>query len=224
MTTPVEEIADPISNQSIRRRNNSTSQRPGTDDDGTVVGDGSFRHSPPRKPQESNLAVFTDANPMDDLKSIQSPSRTREEASRLEDDLTMLKAERQVSASEQEKSAMSRSKSIRRTRSKEPEDDFDKATTPTHEKLAYKPPAHPKNRAARIFKKIHKSSWLVRYFFYITPLTLLILIPLLLGALLFKNASVGGVQLVWFSIWLEIVWLSLWAGRVGFTLSYSKTY
>lgn len=43
---------------------------------------------------------------------------------------------------------------------------------------------------------------------------LILLIPLLLGALLFTNATVGGVELVWFMIWLEIVWLTLWAGRL----------
>lgn len=35
-----------------------------------------------------------------------------------------------------------------------------------------------------------------------------------MGALVFPNANVGGVSLVWFSIWLEIVWLTLWAGRI----------
>ena len=31
--------------------------------------------------------------------------------------------------------------------------------------------------------------------------------------MLFRS-SVGGVQMVWFCIWLEIVWLTLWAGRI----------
>ncbi|KAM3418217.1 hypothetical protein BST61_g4220 [Cercospora zeina] len=46
------------------------------------------------------------------------------------------------------------------------------------------------------------------------PITLILLIPLLLGALVFKRATVGGVYLMWFMIWLEIVWLTLWAGRM----------
>jgi hypothetical protein len=62
---------------------------------------------------------------------------------------------------------------------------------------------------------------LVRYFVYITPLVLVILLPLLLGALLFKNATVGDVYLMWFCIWLEIAWLTLWAGRVSYTLGLS---
>jgi hypothetical protein len=37
----------------------------------------------------------------------------------------------------------------------------------------------------------------------------------------FPNASVGGVELLWFSIWLMIIWLTLWAGRVSiFRLSH----
>ena len=46
------------------------------------------------------------------------------------------------------------------------------------------------------------------------PVALILLIPLLLGALLFKDATVGGVDLMWFMVWLEVVWLSLWGGRV----------
>ena len=51
---------------------------------------------------------------------------------------------------------------------------------------------------------------------YIIPVAGLLLIPLLFGALLYgqDQKTVGGVELLWFSVWLEIVWLTLWAGRV----------
>ena len=49
---------------------------------------------------------------------------------------------------------------------------------------------------------------------YIVPLVVIILIPLLIGGLLFKRATVGGVRLLWFCVWLEIVWLTLWGGRI----------
>lgn len=62
--------------------------------------------------------------------------------------------------------------------------------------------------------QIHESSVFVRYFTYIVPVALILLIPLLLGALLFTETDVGGVELTWFMVWLEVVWLSLWAGRV----------
>jgi small-conductance mechanosensitive channel len=145
--------------------------------------------------------------------SVKSPSGTREQASRLNDELAMLQIERQVSNAAE----VERGQSMRRTRSRrdEPEDEFDVATNPLHEKTAlYKPPEDPATNVSRFFKKVHNSSWLIRYFTYITPLVLIILIPLLLGALLFKNASVGGVRMSWFCIWLMIIWLSLWAGRM----------
>jgi hypothetical protein len=95
-------------------------------------------------------------------------------------------------------------------------DEFDAATNPLHEKTQiYKPPEKPNSNLGKIFKRIHESSVIIRWMFYITPVTAILLIPLLLGALKFKNASVGGVKLIWFSIWLEIVWLTLWAGRVS---------
>jgi hypothetical protein len=145
----------------------------------------------------------------------------REQSRRLDDDLEMLRAERIVSNAEKsfdQKSAIERSRSVMgRSRSRtaaEPVDDFDIDTTPIHEKTkVYQPPANPTTKLARIFKKVHGSSWLVRYFVYISPLTIILLIPVLLGKLLFKQATVGGVELFWFSIWLEIVWLTLWAGR-----------
>jgi hypothetical protein len=85
-----------------------------------------------------------------------------------------------------------------------------------HEKAAiYKPPESPNTKVAVFVKRLHQSSFLVRYLTYIVPVVLIILIPLLVGALKYPNASVGGVKLMWFAIWLEIVWLTLWAGRVS---------
>ena len=78
----------------------------------------------------------------------------------------------------------------------------------------YKPPENPTTKFSKFFKKLHGSSWIVRYITYISPVVLLILIPLLIGIFAFPDANVGGVELLWFSIWLMIVWLTLWAGRV----------
>lgn len=61
---------------------------------------------------------------------------------------------------------------------------------------------------------MHESSVIIRYFTYIIPLVLILLIPLLLGGLVFHEAAVGDVYLMWFMVWLEVVWLSLWAARV----------
>ncbi|KAM0143035.1 hypothetical protein ACHAQE_003262 [Botrytis cinerea] len=146
-----------------------------------------------------------------------SAAAQREQSRRLDDDLEMLRVERVIS-NEEKGDGSSMGKSMRsrsRGPNREPIDDFDVDTTPIHEKTKiYRPPAHPATSLAKFFKKVHGSSVLVRYFVYITPLTLLLLIPVLFGLLLFENATVGGVKLFWFGIWLEIVWLTLWLARI----------
>lgn len=144
-----------------------------------------------------------------------SPSQTREEAHRLDDELALQRAERLAAESEEREN----SAALQRSRSRKPEplDDFDTATNPLHERAAvYKPPEHPSTKVAKFFKYIHESSFIVRYFTYIVPVTALLLIPVLIGALVpaGQNANVGGVELLWFGVWLEIVWLTLWAGRI----------
>lgn len=189
------------------------------EDEATMVGEGSVRHdsSTPRPtlntqmPPQSHLRVPAEYSPsIRRFDSLRSPSASREAAHRLEDDLTLLQAERQVSEVD---SQLRRERS--RSRREEPVDDFDVNTNPTHEQVSvYRPPENPNTKVGQFFKKVHNSIWLVRYFVYIIPFFLILLIPLLLGLLVFDNATVGGVSLLWFSIWLEIVWLSLWAGRI----------
>lgn len=219
MSTPVyekEQYSFPaFEPENIRRRS--------SDEDGTLKDEVAFDE----RIDHNHLRVTTSyADAPDNLQrrglSPASPSATREQSRRLDDDLEMLRIERVVSNTAAESEAGSqfgKSRSMARSRSRttgEPIDDFDVDTAPVHEHgKIYQPPQHPTTNFAKMFKKIHNSSWLVRYFFYITPIVLLLLIPLLLGALLFKDTSVGGVKLLWFSIWLEIVWLTLWAGRVS---------
>lgn len=163
------------------------------------------------------------------MQNVQSPTQTREQASRLNDDLAVLAIEQGLDEKEAFMRSHSMNRSMTRVRSRREDlvDDFDAATNPLHEQAArYTPPENPNTSFSKFFKKVHNSSWLVRYFTYITPMVLIILIPLLLGALAFKNATVGGVKLVWFSIWLMIVWLTLWAGRVSvpcITVHYAQT-
>ena len=202
MATPVHEIPQPIFNP-----NNVQTSR-SSDEEGTYVGE----------ENDGNPLILRTTNDSDRVYQP-SPSRNRAQDSRLDDDLAMLQAERVVSnAQSSQKTGMGRSMSMARSRSKRSEhvDEFDVATNPIHEKTAvYKPPEHPQSRFAKAFKKVHDSSFLVRYVTYIVPVVIILLIPLLLGALLFNKASVGGVELLWFSVWLEIVWLTLWAGRVS---------
>ncbi|KAK3675630.1 hypothetical protein LTR78_004714 [Recurvomyces mirabilis] len=227
-----------LPNYNVNRLNRNNSQdNKSSDDDGTVVGDGeqekaNLEHHkeniPPlhtgRARAGSHLTVATEYDPGDPLSTVYSPSVNREQAKRLDDDLAMLKIERQVSKAV-ENQDLSRTKSeegdgMYRSRSRRRDehlDEFDIATNPVHEKTqVYKPVEHPASAFAKFISRVHKSNWLIRYMTYIAPLTLILLIPLLIGALVSpaKSASVGGVYLVWFMIWLEIVWLTLWAGRI----------
>lgn len=234
MTTPVDERDELDYSETSQHlpgynvHQNQDTQERSSDEEGTVVNetnayDNARDEGPAPVPlkhrQGSHLTVQTDYEPGDPLRNYNSPSQSREMAHRLDDDLAMLKIERQVSQAaeaklEREESNMQRS----RSRRDDTIDEFDIATNPVHEKTAvYKPPAHPSSNFSKFVKKVHQSSFIVRYVTYITPVVLILLIPLLIGALVSpaKAAAVGGVKLLWFMIWLEIVWLTLWAGRVS---------
>ena len=206
MSTPVEEIRQPqIALPQYRAHNSRSSD---SDDEGTL----SNEYDRPRR------STTNDTQAQNLLGEKTTQSQSREEEQRLEDDLAMLKAERKVSRSQSQQapSALSRSMSIHRSRSRpEPVDQFDVNTNPIHEKAStFRPPEHPDGSFGRMFKRIHDSNWLIRYFMYIVPLVLIILIPLLIGGLVFKRATVGGVRLLWFTVWLEVVWLTLWGARI----------
>ncbi|EQL02631.1 Mechanosensitive ion channel family protein [Ophiocordyceps sinensis CO18] len=64
-----------------------------------------------------------------------------------------------------------------------------------------------------------KSPSFVRYIVYLIPGAAMLLLPVLLGAFRFSPdemlvGGTGGVELLWFGIWLEIVWCSLWLSRL----------
>ncbi|KAJ5091111.1 hypothetical protein NUU61_005981 [Penicillium alfredii] len=208
MSTPVDETKTFHVQEKKDKRKDSDDVSP-MSEDGTYVHDNVDR----------GLTVDTTRVPEDDDPPPTTASARREEATRLEDDLMLLQAERVASQStheggdEHDPDRPSISKV--RSRRSEAIDEFDEATNPLHEKAAvYKPPETPNTKIAAFVKKLHESSFIVRYLTYILPVVLLLLIPLLVGALKYTKASVGGVKLMWFAIWLEIVWLTLWAGRI----------
>lgn len=117
----------------------------------------------------SHLTVQTEYDHGDPLRGFVSPgTQTREQASRLNDDLQLLKIERQISKMDDD---LSRTKSSSgdtgRSKSRKREehvDEFDEATNPVHEKTqVYKPVENPTNTFAKFVKRIHKSNWLIRY-------------------------------------------------------------
>lgn len=206
---------------------------------GTVVGSTPYRGGSAHADNDPNPSrQFLSIKPTTTRETgseLKSPGQNREATHRLDDDLHMLQVERQVSADLETQSTTedrSRARAATRSRSRreEPIDEFDAATNPLHERAqVYSPPAHPENTFAKFFSKVHNSNWAVRYFTYIAPLVIVILIPILLGFKLpaangtqknadgsfKKKASVGGVEMTWFCIWLMIIWLGLWAGRVS---------
>ena len=204
MSTPIDELPQP--QYALPGYASNTSYLPNSDDENTLSNE---------QEREREKNDFGESQSF--LAGTTSQSQSREQENRLEDDLAMLQAERVISGKQSHSdTGLSRSMSIHRSRSRpEPVDQFDVNTNPIHEKAAnFRPPEHPSGNVAKTFKRIHDASFLVRYFCYIMPLVIILLIPLMLGALLFKRATVGGVRLMWFSVWLEVVWLTLWCGRI----------
>ncbi|KAJ9615596.1 hypothetical protein H2200_001671 [Cladophialophora chaetospira] len=197
---------------------NPASKRP-SDDDSTAVDNDRLEGSVDSRLLHDRLKVETlrrdTSGRFDDPRS---PSKAREEAHRLEDELAVQRAER-LTSKDATQSEGRHSIDLHRSRSRAPEplDEFDTATNPIHERTAiYKPPENPSTKISKFFKYIHRKSFVVRYFTYIVPVFTILLTPILVGAFLpaAEHASVGGVKLLWFGVWLEIIWLTLWAGRI----------
>ncbi|PNH47844.1 hypothetical protein VD0004_g522 [Verticillium dahliae] len=139
---------------------------------------------------------------------------TREQASRLTDDLELLRVERLISNQENE---LNRSRSRSRQHQPEPEDLF--AGKPVEDEKVERPP--PEKKAGifgywllRWLKKLPRC---FRYFFYLLPGATLLLIPILIGYFSPGDRPVGGdggVELMWFGIWLMIVWCTIWGARM----------
>ncbi|WPG97980.1 Hypothetical protein R9X50_00076300 [Acrodontium crateriforme] len=227
------EIHDHASSPPTYNANNvarSYSQDKSSDGEGTVVCDhdgttsakesSAPSHLRPRSGTHLTVATNIEFDSGDPLKPMSSRSQNRMEASRFEDEQALTRIEREISQ-QQRNDDLSRVRSnesgsrVRGSRRDDTVDEFDVATNPIHEKTqVYRPLENQATAFGKFVKKVHQSNWVFRYITYIAPLVLVLLIPLLLGALLFEDANVGGVYLPWFMIWLEIVWLTLWAGRV----------
>jgi hypothetical protein len=203
-------------------------ERHESDEDGTLLDDMDHSHL---DQDDRHLKVTTSHATASDRnfrsRSPLSPMQQQDEAAqqRLEDNLVIYRAEQAAAASNAPKSnedSMGRTRSAvgrshtRADNESDHIDDFELNTgvIPGKPKV-YKPPANPTTKFAKVIKKVHQSNVLVRYFCYIFPLGALLTIPIIFGRFLFPHANVGGVELMWFGVWLEIIWCTLWAGRVS---------
>lgn len=157
----------------------------------------------------SNTLAPQDTHESKNSNVLMSPSSQRADVNRLNDDLELLRIERQVSKDEE-----LANHARQRAHNAEPEDAFNQPThAETMRRDAKKDPNAKLLKFWRFLKKFPRS---VRYVLYLIPGAALLLIPVLLGALAFNtdDRAVGGVKIMWFGIWLEIVWCTLWASRM----------
>ncbi|KAH6626265.1 Mechanosensitive ion channel-domain-containing protein [Chaetomium sp. MPI-SDFR-AT-0129] len=149
-----------------------------------------------------------------------SPAESREAANRLHDDLELLRAERVVSTNDRkDRDSLHPGSKNRRSHEHRIEDAFN-TTNP--------PPVTPAVAAVpvkttwltKLWLLIKKFPRVLRYVVYAIPPGILILIPVFLDLFAYDRkgdpvGGPGGVQLMWFGIWLEVVWLTLWAARIA---------
>ncbi|KAK4177599.1 Mechanosensitive ion channel-domain-containing protein [Triangularia setosa] len=143
-----------------------------------------------------------------------SPAESREAANRLNDDLELLRAERIVSH-QHHNDARSRNRS-HTDRPDHVEDAFN-STAPSP--VTAMSPEKKSTWLTRLWISLKRFPRVLRYIVYAIPPGILILIPVFLDLFAYEGqgepvGGEGGVQLLWFGIWLEVVWLSLWAGRI----------
>jgi len=126
MTTPVDENSEPqyhSQDDANQYHYQPSTIREKASDEGTIVGEDSERNQSPVANRGRSNTHLTLEVPKDyhDHRSLQSPSQTREQAHRLDDDLAMLQVEQQVSQSQESGHDFDRTRSIRRSRSKREE-------------------------------------------------------------------------------------------------------
>ncbi|KAK4453083.1 Mechanosensitive ion channel-domain-containing protein [Podospora aff. communis PSN243] len=138
------------------------------------------------------------------------PSESREAANRLNDDLELLRAERVVSHQEH---------SSRHSRMRSHQDrNEDVFHSDSPEKTAISTPKK-KTWLTTLWASLKKFPRVLRYILYALPAAVVLLIPIFLDLFAYDQdanpvGGDGGVELLWFGIWLEIVWISLWATRI----------
>ncbi|KAL2157578.1 hypothetical protein VTH06DRAFT_5956 [Thermothelomyces fergusii] len=154
--------------------------------------------------------LMPDASPL-------SPSDSREAANRLHDDLELLRAERVASTDDRRERGSVRPRSATRSHHERLDDAFNTTTAPSSAAAG----TGPVNTTwlTKLWRWLKKFPRIFRYVLYAIPPGIIILIPVFLDLFAYDRkghpiGGRGGVQLLWFGIWLEVVWLTLWAARI----------
>ncbi|KAH9883480.1 Mechanosensitive ion channel-domain-containing protein [Xylariomycetidae sp. FL2044] len=175
------------------------------------------QHEPAAERKPSHLRIPADHERFPtEHPQLVSPTESRNQAYQLSDDLTLLQADQAVTNAEGLELRQSQSRI--RSNDSQKQDIFNQ---PQHTPSV--PIGLPNEQTSKVneFVKLIKNlPRMVRYFLYNLPITAILLIPILLGIFLPRdNQAViggpGGVELLWFGIWLEVMWLSLWAARIA---------
>ncbi|KAB5575706.1 Mechanosensitive ion channel-domain-containing protein [Coniochaeta sp. 2T2.1] len=207
------EAANMAASPASREPSPTRQPRPASPTFSVCVQEPSHTATPARLDTQNEKVDYTHLAP--DQATLSPMADDRETAHRLVDDLELLRIERLVSQKENQSHLSRRSGSRTRARTmREPEDTFN--TTGVHPTIHA---AHKSTVLTRLWTRINRFPRVFRYIAYLTPVSLLLLIPILLDiyAYDYQSKPVGGangVQLLWFGIWLQVVWLTLWAARL----------
>lgn len=145
---------------------------------------------------------------------ITSPAEAHDHGTVLYDEVELQRAERLVSTREQH---------LGTHKTRVPQEDSDNDDGFVHPPKTKTRAGEPANDNGSRF--YHMLLWLrkfprfIRYFVYMVPGAAILLAPILVDKLAFEPGTTpvggpGGVDLLWFGIWLEIVWCTLWATRM----------
>lgn len=72
------------------------------------------------------------------------------------------------------------------------------------------------NGMGRMYRKVLRSSIIVRYFLYIIPIGAILTVPIVIGAII-RNPDppgIGNVRIIWIFAWALTMWVALWAAKL----------
>lgn len=75
----------------------------------------------------------------------------------------------------------------------------------------------PQNRFSKLYNYLLNVSIITRWALFIIPVLAILWIPGIVGLTTARNATIWGVLLMWWSIWLSVVWVGWW-GALAFSM------